>query len=73
MFKFRINIIVLVVGFFLSFSAFSQSIEGLQGIVSSQQEKITTIENTLKTLIGSIEQFEKDENLNKNEINSKPN
>jgi TolA-binding protein len=51
--------------FFLSYPAFAQSIDGLQGIVSSQQEKITTIENTLKTLIGSVEQFRKDQKPNK--------
>ena len=65
MFKSRINILVFIFAFFASFSAVAQSIDGLQGIVSSQQEKITTIENTLKTLIGSIEQFGKDQNPNK--------
>ena len=65
MFKFKINILVLIFGCFVTFSAIAQSIDGLQGIVSSQQEKIITIENTLKTLIGSIEQFSKDQNPNK--------
>ena len=52
--KFKINTFALFFVFFVNFSSFAQSIDGLQGIVSSQQEKIMTIENTLKTLIGSL-------------------
>ncbi len=59
MFKFKIKICALLPFLLLHFSAMAQSIDGLQGIVSSQQEKIMTIENTLKTLIGSIEDFTK--------------
>ena len=65
MFKFKINIFTLIFVCFVNFAAIGQSIDGLQVIVSSQQEKIITIENTLKTLIGSLEQFTKDQNPTK--------
>ena len=51
--------------FFLSSSlAISQSIDGLQEIVKIQQDKISTIEDNLKKLIGSIE-----EQSNRNQLN----
>lgn len=59
--KFKINTFALFFVFFVNFTSFAQSIDGLQGIVSSQQEKIMTIENTLKRLIGSLEQFTKNQ------------
>ena len=59
--KFKINIFALFFVFFVNFASVAQSIDGLQGIVSSQQEKIMTIENTLKRLIGSLEQFTKNQ------------
>ncbi len=46
----------------------SQSIDGLQEIVKIQQDKISTIEDNLKSLIGSIEE---QSNLNKSNANSK--
>jgi len=55
--------------FFLSSNlVFSQSIDGLQEIVKLQQDKISTIEDNLKRLIGSIEE---QTNSNKSMINSK--
>ena len=75
MYNLKINISALIIGCFVNFAVFAQSVDGLQGIVSSQQEKIITIENTLKKLIGSLEQFTKDQNtykenkLIKNQIN----
>jgi TolA-binding protein len=55
--------------FFLSSSlAISQSIDGLQEIVKIQQDKISTIEDNLKKLIGSIEE---QSNLNQSNANSK--
>ena len=76
MFKFYIKIILFFFSVLISFPAISQSIDGLKEVVSSQQEKIATIESTLKKLIGSIENQSK--NLNKiqnielveNQINS---
>ena len=59
--KFKINTFALFFVFFVNFDSVAQSIDGLQGIVSSQQEKIMTIENTLKSLIGSLEQFTKNQ------------
>ena len=47
---------------------FSQSINGLQEIVKLQQDKITSLEDNLKKLIGSIEE---QSNLNKFNDNSK--
>ena len=55
MFKFYINILMLSFSFLISSSAISQSTNGLKEVVSSQQEKIATIEGTLKKLIGSID------------------
>jgi len=55
--------------FFLSSNlVLSQSIDGLQDIVKLQQDKISTIEDNLKKLIGSIEE---QTNLKKSNINSK--
>ena len=76
MFKFYINILLFFFSFLISSSAISQSINGLKEVVSSQQEKIATIEGTLKKLIGSIEDQSKNISQNqnttliKNEINS---
>ena len=65
MFKFYINILLFFFSFLISSSAISQSIDGLKEVVSSQQEKIATIEVTLKKIIGSIEDQSK--NLSKNQ------
>ena len=55
--------------FLLSSSlAISQSIDGLQEIVKIQQDKISSIEDNLKKLIGSIEE---QSNLTKSNANSK--
>ena len=55
--------------FFLSSNlTFSQSIDGLQEIVKLQQDKISSIEDNLKKLIGSIEE---QSILNKTNANSK--
>ena len=55
--------------FFLSSNlVFSQSIDGLQEIVKLQQDKISSIEDNLKKLIGSLEE---QSNLNKSNVNSK--
>ena len=76
MFKFYIKIILLFFSFLISSSAISQSMDGLKEVVSSQQEKIATIESTLKKLIGSIEKQSKNLNqtqnieLIENQINS---
>ena len=67
MFKFYIKIILFFFSFLTSSSAISQSMDGLKEVVSSQQEKIATIESTLKKLIGSIENQSK--NLNQNQSN----
>ena len=53
---------------FISSLAFSQSIEGLQEIVKLQQDKISSLEDNLKKLIGSIEE---QSNLNKSNANPK--
>ena len=63
-----LKILVLMLFFFTSNTAFSQNIEGLKEIVKVQQDKISTIEDNLKKLIGSIEE---QSNLNKSEINLK--
>ena len=47
---------------------YSQSVDGLKEIVKIQQDKISSIEDNLKKLIGS---FEEQSNLNKSSINSK--
>ena len=76
MFKFYINILLFFFSFLISSSAISQSINGLKEVVSSQQEKIVTIEATLKKIIGSIENQSKNRSQNQNitvienEINS---
>ena len=66
MFKFYIKIILFFFSFLISSSAISQSMDGLKEVVSSQQEKIATIESTLKKLIGSIENQSKNLNQNQN-------
>ena len=66
MFKLNINILVFFLSLLISPSAISQSLKGLQEIVSSQQAKIVTIEGTLKELIGSIEEQSKSTSLNQN-------
>ena len=63
-----LKVLVLMLFFFISNTAFSQNIEGLKEIVKVQQEKISTIEDNLKKLIGSIEE---QSNLNKSETNLK--
>ena len=67
MFK-SLKILVHILFFLSSSLAFSQSIEGLQEIVKLQQDKISSIEDNLKKLIGSIEE---QSNLNKSNSNSK--
>ena len=67
MFK-SLKILVLVLFLFSTSLAFSQSIDGLQEIVKLQQDKISSIEDNLKKLIGSIEE---QSNLNKFSSNSK--
>ena len=66
MFKFHIKIILFFFSILISSSAISQSIDGLKEVVSSQQDKIATIESTLKKLIGSIENQSKNLNQNQN-------
>ena len=66
MFKFYINILLFFFSFLISSSAISQSIDGLKEVVSSQQEKIATIEFTLKKIIGSIEDQSKNLSQNPN-------
>jgi len=63
MYKFYVNIIFLLL--FITSPAISQSLEGLRDIVSAQQEKILTLEDNLKKLIGSIEQQSNVSNNNK--------
>ena len=76
MFKFYIKIVLFFFSLLISSSAISQSMDGLKEVVSSQQEKIATIESTLKKLIGSIENQSKNINQNQdielieNQINS---
>ena len=65
MFKFYINTILFFFSFLITSSAISQSINGLKEVVSSQQEKIATIEVTLKKIIGSIENQSK--NISQNQ------
>ncbi len=67
MFK-SLKILIYFLFFLSSNFAFSQSIDGLQEIVKLQQDKILSIEDNLKKLIGSIEE---QSNLNKSNINSK--
>ena len=63
-----LKILVCFLLFLSSNLAFPQSIEGLQEIVKLQQDKISSIEDNLKKLIGSIEE---QSNLNKSNVNSK--
>ena len=67
MFK-SLKILILILFLFSSSLAFAQSIEGLQEIVKLQQDKISSIEDNLKKLIGSIEE---QSNLNKSASNTK--
>ena len=67
MFK-SLKILVNILFLLSSSIAFSQSIDGLQEIVKLQQDKISSIEDNLKKLIGSIEE---QSNLNKFSSNSK--
>ena len=67
MFK-SLKILVFILFFLSSSLAFSQSIDGLQEIVKLQQDKISSIEDNLKKLTGSIEE---QSNLNKSSSNSK--
>ena len=66
MFK-SLKILTLALLCLLSSLATSQTIDGLQEIVKLQQDKISSIEDNLKKLIGSIEE---QSNLNKSNINS---
>jgi TolA-binding protein len=68
MFKFKINIILILLICLASSHAKSQNIDGLKEIVASQQEKINTIEDILKELRGSIESHSK--SSNSNQVNS---
>jgi len=63
-----LKILVYLLLFLPSNLAFSQSIEGLQEIVKLQQDKISSIEDNLKKLIGSIEE---QSNINKSNVSSK--
>lgn len=67
MFK-SLKILIYFILFLSSSLAISQSIDGLQEIVKIQQDKISTIEDNLKKLIGSIEE---QSNLNKSNVDSK--
>ena len=67
MFK-PLKILVFLIVCLSSTLAFSQSIDGLQEIVKLQQDKISSIEDNLKKLIGSVEE---QSNLNKSSNNSK--
>ena len=67
MFK-PLKILVFVIVCLSSTLAFSQSIDGLQEIVKLQQDKISSIEDNLKKIIGSLEE---QSNLNKSSNNSK--
>ncbi len=63
-----LNILVILLFSLLPNLVSSQSIDGLQEIVKLQQDKISSIEDNLKKLIGSIEE---QSNLNKSSTNSK--
>ena len=67
MFK-SLKILVYFLFFLSSNLAFSQSIEGLQEIVKLQQDKISSLEDNLKKLIGSIEE---QSNLNNSNVDLK--
>jgi TolA-binding protein len=68
MFKFKINIILILLICLFTSLAKSQNIDGLKEIVASQQEKINTIEDILKELRGSIESQSK--SSDSNQVNS---
>lgn len=68
MFKFKINILLILLICLVTSLAKSQNIDGLKEIVASQQEKINTIEDILKELRGSIESQSK--SSNDNQVNS---
>jgi len=68
MFKFKINILLILLICLVTSLAKSQNIEGLKEIVASQQEKINTIEDILKELRGSIES--QSISSNSNQVNS---
>ena len=68
MFKFKINILLILLICLVTSLAKSQNIDGLKEIVASQQEKINTIEDILKELRGSIESQSK--SSNSNQVNS---
>ena len=68
MFKFKINILLILLICLVTSLAKSQNIDGLKEIVASQQEKINTIEDILKELRGSIESQSK--SSNGNQVNS---
>jgi TolA-binding protein len=68
MFKFKINILLILLICLVTSLAKSQNIDGLKEIVASQQEKINTIEDILKELRGSIESQSKSNNSN--QVNS---
>ncbi len=66
---FRSLKVLIYILFLLSSNlVFSQSIDGLQEIVKLQQDKISSIEDNLKKLIGSIEE---QSNLNNSSVNTK--
>ena len=68
MFKFKINILLILLICLVTSLAKSQNIDGLKEIVASQQEKINTIEDILKELRGSIES--QSISSNSNQVNS---
>ena len=68
MFKFKINILLILLICLVTSLAKSQNIDGLKEIVASQQEKINTIEDILKELRGSIESQSK--SSDSNQVNS---
>jgi hypothetical protein len=71
MFKLNSIIIIFLLSFSISSKSLCQSTEGLKQVVSSQQEKIITMEDTLKELRGMIEeQSLRGLNNNKNNVNS---
>ena len=63
-----LKILIFILLCLSSTLASSQSIDGLKEIVKLQQDKISSIEDNLKKLIGSIEE---QSNLNKSITNSK--
>ena len=63
-----LKILICILFCFSPTLALTQSIDGLQEIVKTHQDKISNIEDNLKKLIGSIEE---QTNLNKSNINLK--